>query len=66
MTKLIVCNWCGKPHIQPAQSALEALARCCKVPDDVSDIRAPILANGAKFHIDHGEAYGGGPGGYYR
>lgn len=26
------CNWCGKAHEQPAQSALEALATCCRVP----------------------------------
>lgn len=37
--KLILCNWCGKRHVQPAQSALEALARCCKVPTDAPDIR---------------------------
>lgn len=47
MSDLILCNWCGKRHIQPAQSALQALATCCKVPDDDKEetMKVPLDMN---------------------
>jgi hypothetical protein len=32
--KLILCNWCGKRHVAPAQNAKEALDTCLKTEID--------------------------------